>query len=70
MRPLLLSLSCEGSASSSSWPMAYDAPGGGNGRYARPVVPLARSFVVQVELYWPIAYDAPCGGSGRYARPA
>eukprot|EP00966_Prymnesium_polylepis_P314691 7271600-Prymnesium_polylepis.1 len=24
------------------WPMAYDAPGGGVGRYARPAVPLAR----------------------------
>eukprot|EP00966_Prymnesium_polylepis_P248440 5744120-Prymnesium_polylepis.1 len=24
------------------WPMAYDAPGGGIRRYARPTVPLAR----------------------------
>ena len=24
------------------WPVAYDAPGGGVGRYARPAVPLAR----------------------------
>eukprot|EP00966_Prymnesium_polylepis_P149207 3447363-Prymnesium_polylepis.1 len=29
-------------SSFSTWPMAYDAPGGGDCRYARPAVPLAR----------------------------
>eukprot|EP00966_Prymnesium_polylepis_P208899 4839573-Prymnesium_polylepis.1 len=55
--------------SSSRWPLAYDAPCGCSGRYARPAVPwLARDTCHPGGLC--MAYDAPCGGSGRYARPA